>query len=158
MLVEDKASVKEILDHDVIRESLPHTVLLHVNEDENAIDIWSATETFFTTPLEQTPPRWNRFQVMEFTFVEEKPILPLVGSLNGKELKLAGLMYRPYTYYEFVEPGTGNAHLRDSGKKLDVYLDGTEFLVFLQFCKKYNCSLNLELGKLLPKASLIRLS
>lgn len=93
-------------------------------------------------------PIYNQFLLNNFTFVEDKPLLPLIKNLNGKEVRVAGVMYRPYTYYEFVEPGTGNAHLRDSGKRFDVKMDGTEFIVFLQFCQKYNCTLNLELGKI----------
>lgn len=146
IFVDDESQVKTVLDHEVIRESLPHSLVIDPTKSDR-IDIWSATETLTTESLIEPIPVYNRFLLDRFEFDEDKPILPLIKNLKGKEVKIAGITYRPYTYYEFVEPGTGNAHSRDSGKKFDVKLDGTEFMILLQFCQLYNCTLNLELGK-----------
>lgn len=153
LMVNSLNLVSAALDHDVVRESVPHTLVLFVNQDVT-IDIWSGVENFgvapqlqtvLQTPLQQVTAVYNKFFLDNFTYAEKKPLLPVMRSLKGKDLNIAGLMYRPYTYYRHVEPGTGNAHLRDSGKKFDMELDGYEFQVYLEFCKKFNCTLNIEL-------------
>lgn len=154
VIVEGQDSVRAVLSHEVVYDSIPHTLVLNV-EHLNFVEIYSATETFADEHLADPFPVYNRFFVSNLSFSEEKLILPLIKNLNGKEIKLAGFNYRPYTFYKQVEPGTGNANLRNSSQKFDLELDGYEFLLFLQFCSKYNCTLNLETGEFLFSVHLL---
>lgn len=44
------------------------------------------------------------------------------------------------------EPGTGNAKSIFSDQKNDLFIDGTESVIFLEFCFYFNCSLIVSHG------------
>lgn len=44
-------------------------------------------------------------------------------------------------------PGTGNAHSFNSSQEFDLIIDGTECLLLLEYCHKYNCRLAVTHGK-----------
>lgn len=40
----------------------------------------------------------------------------------------------------------GNAYIINGGNEKSILIDGTESMLFLEFCKQFNCSLEISLG------------
>lgn len=47
----------------------------------------------------------------------------------------------------FQPPGTGNANKYNSSIEMSLQIDGTETLMFLEFCEKFNCTLEAFVGQ-----------
>ncbi|KXJ76294.1 hypothetical protein RP20_CCG009942 [Aedes albopictus] len=113
---------------------LPSTALLVPNYSEDAVDLYSTK--FFNDGTRST------------VVVEIEPIVGLdcypdkFSNMNGVPIHLCTLMYPPYAYYEETIPEKANARYHTSFKKEDIplYLDGTEVILLVEFCRKYNCS------------------
>lgn len=147
VIVNNEPQVKEVLEHEVVRDTVPHTLVfkvVEVEDDGPVINIWSATETFYLDTLKDTIPKYNWFYSKNFTFGRDKTLAPILTDLGGIELKLSGMTYLPYTTWREVPPGTGNAHLRDSGEKFNIQLDGIEYTFLVEFCQRHNCTINVE--------------
>lgn len=73
-----------------------------------------------------------------------------VKNLEGREITLAIFNYMPYTLWkdqnDLEQDEIPNA--KDSLLKNPLFVDGTETWVFLQFCKRLNCSLLISLGEI----------
>ncbi|XP_055608597.1 glutamate receptor 3-like [Uranotaenia lowii] len=63
-------------------------------------------------------------------------------NMNGFPIKLCSLMYPPYVYYAETTPELANARYDPAFKQDDVplFLDGTEPTLILEFCSRYNCT------------------
>lgn len=89
-----------------------------------------------------------------------------VTNMQGKEVVLAIFNYLPYVLWKEVVSIANQFKLRaliifvqeetsdgknsfESLEKTPLHIDGTESWVFLEFCKKLNCSLLISLGKFL---------
>nr|XP_044248777.1 uncharacterized protein LOC108054865 [Drosophila takahashii] len=81
----------------------------------------------------------QRFQLGKSLFPDK------LKDLQGREVVLAGFDYRPYT----VIKHNTNSNARDIGVSEDsdlrnVYIDGTETRVVLNFCEKFNCTIEID--------------
>uniref|UniRef100_A0A182FQ68 Ionotropic glutamate receptor C-terminal domain-containing protein n=1 Tax=Anopheles albimanus TaxID=7167 RepID=A0A182FQ68_ANOAL len=60
--------------------------------------------------------------------------------LQGFVLRLGTFNYLPFSYYERMDPGLGNAYDADTGER-SVWLDGTELRLLVSFCQWRNCNI-----------------
>ncbi|XP_037028978.1 uncharacterized protein LOC119069082 isoform X2 [Bradysia coprophila] len=67
--------------------------------------------------------------------------------LKGQPLRMSIFNYPPYNVWWEVPPGTGNANLDGSEDGKSLFVDGTETLLALEFCKLYNCTLHIVIDE-----------
>lgn len=70
---------------------------------------------------------------------------PKLANVEGREIILAIFNYMPYVLWKEVDEIQSNAHEKVNGTPL--LIDGTENWIFLEFCKKINCSLTISLDE-----------
>lgn len=169
VILDSKENVSTLVHNQVILESLPHTLLILPQNE--SVDLWAVDLT-----LSDLGPT-NQFRISDWKFEKNEPLLPIISDLKvielfilkianawyfikeiccffkylfnyqGKTVKVAGFSYRPYTAHYYVGPGKGNANMRGSNESMSVYLDGYEFVICQEFCRYFNCVLNLEAGE-----------
>jgi hypothetical protein len=66
-------------------------------------------------------------------------------NVRGREVVLAIFNYMPYVLWTEVEESKSNAH--ETIQKTPLLIDGTENWIFLEFCKRINCSLKISLDE-----------
>jgi hypothetical protein len=66
-------------------------------------------------------------------------------NVEGRDIILAIFNYMPYVLWKEVEEIESNAHEKINGTPL--LIDGTENWVFLEFCKRINCSITISLDE-----------
>ncbi|XP_055546486.1 glutamate receptor-like [Wyeomyia smithii] len=67
-----------------------------------------------------------------------------IDNMRGTAIRLCTLMYPPYVYYsELTDPEQANARYDPKYKQddLPLFLDGTEVMLLLEFCRKHNCTI-----------------
>ncbi|XP_062556993.1 probable glutamate receptor [Armigeres subalbatus] len=71
-----------------------------------------------------------------------------LDNMNGVPIHLSLLMYPPYSYYEETVTEKSNARYHASFKEdTPLFLDGTEVTLILEFCHKYNCSVEVSVDE-----------
>ncbi|XP_034652841.1 uncharacterized protein LOC117891467 [Drosophila subobscura] len=89
----------------------------------------------------------DRYYVVEERFQLNNSLFPnKLKDLQGREVVIAGFDYRPYTV---IKCNTENSNTRDIGVAQDselskVFIDGTEARVVLNFCEKFNCTVQID--------------
>ncbi|XP_002138113.2 uncharacterized protein Ir41a [Drosophila pseudoobscura] len=89
----------------------------------------------------------DRYYVAEQRFQLKNLLFPnKLKDLQGREVIIAGFDYRPYTVIKYNKE---NSNTRDIGVTQDsglsnVYIDGTEARVVLNFCAKFNCTVQID--------------
>ncbi|XP_037041531.1 uncharacterized protein LOC119078161 [Bradysia coprophila] len=132
-------NIMDILTHQIVINELPLTLLLQPNVNNEWICVWSAY------PFESYFLKHNRFFVGNLSFEYNKQIIPKITDLNGLPVTGAFMSYPPFSYYERVPSGSGNAQLFNSNESRPINLDGQECLIILEFCRRYNCTLTARL-------------
>ncbi|KFB39240.1 AGAP008759-PA-like protein [Anopheles sinensis] len=124
-----------------------YTILFLVtNATERTVELYR-TEIFFAEP------RATLVELVRMdSFIIEEPFSPPNVSgffpvkstnLRGQRLRLATLPYPPFAVVKEVPLGTGNARsVRPSNHSYQA--DGAELLMLLEFCDRYNCTLEIE--------------
>uniref|UniRef100_A0A336MNM8 CSON003529 protein n=1 Tax=Culicoides sonorensis TaxID=179676 RepID=A0A336MNM8_CULSO len=126
--------IEEYFKNVIISEDLPQTIVISLDSDEVVSISYN----------QNMKDQFNQYFIHNESFLYEKKFFTELTNLTGIELKVATINYPPYTHYEFVPPGTGNANLENSDDELSVSLDGVELYLCLEFCKKYNCTITLH--------------
>jgi hypothetical protein len=71
-----------------------------------------------------------------------------LSDLQGHPVKLALFNYKPYTLWKEAEPSESNAVVTSTnGPTKFLQIDGTESLLVLEFCQKFNCTLDISLDE-----------
>ncbi|XP_058125295.1 glutamate receptor-like [Anopheles ziemanni] len=121
-------------------------LFLVTNATERTIELYS-TEIFFAEPKATLVElvRLDSFIIEEsFSPPNVSGYSPVKSTnLRGQRLRLSTLPYPPFSVVKEVPLGTGNARsVRPSNYSYQA--DGTELLMFLEFCYRYNCTLEIE--------------
>uniref|UniRef100_A0A336LV05 CSON002664 protein n=1 Tax=Culicoides sonorensis TaxID=179676 RepID=A0A336LV05_CULSO len=137
-------NIESILMHKNIKDLIPSTLILKLPvideirdyENESSIEIYSAF------PLSQVNEPSNRFFVANRSLEKLVPLAPVIKDLGGIKIRGAFFNYHPFCAVTEVEPGTGNSHIHGSNSSFNLMLEGQEGLIFIEFCKKYNCTIS----------------
>ncbi|EAT48976.1 AAEL000066-PA [Aedes aegypti] len=114
---------------------LPSMALMAPNYSNDSIEMYS-------TKLYNDGSRST--VTVEIEYVEGPDYFPdKLNNMNGIPIHLCTLMYPPYTYYEETSPEKANAryHASVKGEDVPLFLDGTEVVLLIEFCRKYNCTI-----------------
>lgn len=68
-------------------------------------------------------------------------------NLQGREVVLSLFNYMPYVLWKEVDESDEEFNSREKLLRTPLHIDGTESWVFLEFCKKFNCSLLISLDE-----------
>ncbi|XP_049548042.1 uncharacterized protein LOC125959271 [Anopheles darlingi] len=63
-----------------------------------------------------------------------------LADLQGFVLRSGVFNYLPFSFYERMDPGLGNAYDPATGER-SIWLDGTEFRLLVSFCDRRNCNI-----------------
>ncbi|KAJ6637235.1 hypothetical protein Bhyg_09965 [Pseudolycoriella hygida] len=132
-------NVMEFLQHRIVLNDIPLTVVLQPDGSNDFINIWSAY------PFDSYFHNYNRLFLSNHSLLHDKEMIPKIIDLNGLIVTGAFMNYPPYASYNRVIPGTGNVELFDSNESLPIHLDGQEHIILLEFCIVYNCTLKARL-------------
>uniref|UniRef100_A0A182NL37 Ionotropic glutamate receptor C-terminal domain-containing protein n=1 Tax=Anopheles dirus TaxID=7168 RepID=A0A182NL37_9DIPT len=126
--------------HDAFRE-LPNVLIIVY--DGEASQPTALFTTYVTTSdvlqrsvnvsLEQLPIDWTDWEGCSF-------FPDTTSDLKGYVLRTSTLNYMPFTGFERVEVGAGNAFDSETGER-SIWLDGTELQLLVAFCELRNCNI-----------------
>ncbi|XP_055694767.1 uncharacterized protein LOC129796671 [Lutzomyia longipalpis] len=133
----------QILSHRTL-EDVPNVLLVIPStrdDDENDGESFDLVTSSFAGRFNNTHPIvLDHFGAANFA--RNTNLFPdKLSNLQRRNLRLALFNYKPYTTVQHVAPGSGNANAMGTDEELTLFLDGTEVLMFQEFCIRHNCTL-----------------
>uniref|UniRef100_A0A1B0CF97 Uncharacterized protein n=1 Tax=Lutzomyia longipalpis TaxID=7200 RepID=A0A1B0CF97_LUTLO len=133
----------QILSHQTL-EDVPNVLLVIPStrdDDENDGESFDLVTSSFAGRFNNTHPIvLDHFGAANFA--RNTNLFPdKLSNLQRRNLRLALFNYKPYTTVQHVAPGSGNANAMGTDEELTLFLDGTEVLMFQEFCIRHNCTL-----------------
>ncbi|XP_005180963.1 ionotropic receptor 21a [Musca domestica] len=88
----------------------------------------------------------DRFYVNTMNFEKGANLFPYkLGNLQGREIIVPGMDYRPYLVINYVQDKNNSYDLAfDGSAEGNVQIDGTEARVILTFCEIFNCTVLID--------------
>ncbi|EDW01430.1 uncharacterized protein LOC6559759 [Drosophila grimshawi] len=89
----------------------------------------------------------DRFDAVGKRFQHKNKLFPdKLRDLQGRELIIAGFDYKPYAIikHRHTESNARDVALSPDSELADVYIDGTETRVVLNFCEQFNCTVQID--------------
>ncbi|XP_055604897.1 uncharacterized protein LOC129753122 [Uranotaenia lowii] len=138
----DSVDITAILEHDAVHD-MPNLLIVFPVEP-NRIEL--ITNRFSDIQNFNEPILLDWFDPGNDTFAYGFDLFPdKINDLRGRYLKLAIFNYSPYTRWNMVNSSEeSNA---DYGHDAILAIDGTENLLVLEFCERYNCTLEISLDE-----------
>ncbi|XP_053691083.1 uncharacterized protein LOC128739612 [Sabethes cyaneus] len=138
----EKSLLDRIVHHQAILD-IPRLLIVYSKEDDQ-IDL--ITTTYNTRGPDRDIIVLDSFVPSQNKFLQGNDLFPdKIRDLNGLFVRLAIFNYSPYTLWNVIQPNQISNVLHD-GKPV-LYVDGTESRIFLEFCAKFNCSLEISLDE-----------
>ncbi|XP_058823625.1 glutamate receptor ionotropic, delta-2-like [Topomyia yanbarensis] len=136
----DLTVINRIIDHKTLRD-IPRFLTLFPSEDDR-IDL--ITNRFVRGGTE--PETLDSYIPSRGSFVHKRNLFPdKLQNLEGRLLRLAIFNYSPYTVWKDAN-SSRNSNAYNQGIP-ELYVDGTETQIFLEFCAKFNCKLEISLDE-----------
>ncbi|KAL7044659.1 hypothetical protein ACKWTF_002017 [Chironomus riparius] len=151
----DVSQSKSKIDDEVLRNpainDLPNILFMNYNENSQ---IFNFMTTKFVGPNALCSELWeitsldlNCFQNFK-DHLSTTNLFPIkVKNLHKREIGLAIFNYMPYTIWKEVNETDVEPNSYEISKKTPLLVDGTETWVFIQFCKRINCTLLISLDE-----------
>ncbi|XP_070496610.1 probable glutamate receptor [Chironomus tepperi] len=132
-------------------DDLPNILFMEYNENTQ---IFNFKTTKFVGPNAHSSDLQD-ILTLDLNYVEDfKDLLETtnlfptkVKNLKGREIGLAIFNYMPYTIWKEVNETGVEPNAYEISKKTPLLIDGTEGWVFIQFCKRVNCTLLISLDE-----------
>ncbi|XP_063697569.1 uncharacterized protein LOC134828520 [Culicoides brevitarsis] len=131
----------EILNATVIVQEIPLTLLLKEPELNGNFDESASIEIFSTFPFSQMGKLRNKLFLVNETFLRDEKLVPEILDLDGYPVNAGFIHIPPFASGYRVPPGTGNALTYGTNEPFSTDLGGTEGILLMEFCKKFNCTL-----------------
>ncbi|XP_059608153.1 uncharacterized protein LOC132255993 [Phlebotomus argentipes] len=135
---------REILSHRTLEDVpnilliIPSTTSRHNADDGESFDL--VTSPFAGRFNNTHPILLDVFG--NSTLTSDANLFPdKLQNLQQRHLRLSLFNYKPYTTVQHVDAGKGNANAMMTEEELTILIDGTECLMFLEFCSRHNCTL-----------------
>ncbi|KXJ76291.1 glutamate receptor U1-like [Aedes albopictus] len=142
ILIENQTAVDQLILHDAIHD-IPQLLLL-IPFDPDRIDL--KTNRFSTQDHSLDLILLDTFVPSLGTFIHGNDLFPnKLHDLGGRYLRLAIFKYNPYTIWQEVN-STAESNANYEQQPV-LSIDGTESKLFLEFCSKYNCTLDISLDE-----------
>lgn len=142
ILIENQTAVDQLVQHDAIHD-IPQLLLL-IPFDPDRIDL--KTNRFSTQDHSLDLILLDTFVPSLGTFIHGNDLFPnKLHDLGGRYLRLAIFKYNPYTIWQEVN-STAESNANYEQQPV-LSIDGTESKLFLEFCSKYNCTLDISLDE-----------
>ncbi|XP_062556996.1 uncharacterized protein LOC134221839 [Armigeres subalbatus] len=134
--------INELVQHDAIHD-IPN-LLFVIPDDHDRIKL--KTNRFITQDRYSDLILLDEYIPSLGTFLYENDLFPQkLHNMEGRYLRLAIFNYHPYTMWEELN-STGGSNA-DYEQQPVLNVDGTESRIFLEFCAKYNCTLDISLDE-----------
>ncbi|XP_037033035.1 glutamate receptor 1-like [Bradysia coprophila] len=140
--VDVNSNAMEILNHTSIFD-VPNILIIMPNIDENSFDL--ITSQFVGRFNNTSPMLLDTFYGRNTTFKQNANLFPdKLSNLQQRVVRLALFNYKPYSVWEEVPSGLGNANAQNTNEEKTLLIDGTESILMLEFCTKHNCTLEIS--------------
>ncbi|XP_055543537.1 uncharacterized protein LOC129729082 [Wyeomyia smithii] len=138
----EKSLLDRITQHHAVLD-IPRLLIIF-SQSHDRIDLM--TTSYNTRGYNRTVLILDSFIPSQKRFREGNDLFPdKIRNLSGMLVRLAIFNYSPYTLWNMIQRNQTFNALHDS--KPVLYIDGTESKVFLEFCAKFNCSLDISLDE-----------
>ncbi|XP_058817468.1 uncharacterized protein LOC131680775 [Topomyia yanbarensis] len=132
--------INRLVDHKTLRD-IPRFLILFPSEVDR-IDL--ITKKFVSGENDRDIIILDSYIPSRGSFVHKRHLFPdKLQNLEGQLLRLAIFNYSPYTVWREVY-ASRNSNAFYNGTT-GIYVDGTEIQLFLEFCAKFNCTLEISL-------------
>ncbi|XP_055543538.1 uncharacterized protein LOC129729084 [Wyeomyia smithii] len=131
----DSTAARDLTEHQAVKE-LRDLLLIIINNNHEP-------KEFYTTEIFSNGSRGST--LVKLRKIDPPDYFPDKSSnMNGIPIRLRGVMYPPFSYYEISTQEKTNARYDPQFNDTDdtpLFVDGTEPRLLLEFCRRFNCTI-----------------